>query len=186
MRLASRCAVFVFLVLICPLRGRSQGEACEPLPTTSFEIRRTRRQSSPPDPERPFESVDVVGFGTSAVLDVDGDGTTDVSSPEPQAGDCVSSMHVAIYLSRGACGVRVGLVEGRPTRGRHRSHGLFDLLTRSEETVQDDPRVPAVRRTHERTYRFDGATYREVAHRTSDSVCHHCSLESCVSVPVMP
>jgi hypothetical protein len=177
------------LVLVSILAGDVRGQTTAPGPCVTIPggvlVHRTIRQSSPPDPERPTERDDTVGFGASARLDLDGDGTMDWAVPEPAAGDCVSDMHLALYLSRGSCGHHLGVVIGRPdasASGRRR-HGLADLETTVEETVQDDPRVPAVRRTHHRTYRFDGTRYREVRHTTDDAVCHHCALERCTTEP---
>lgn len=184
------------LALVLLLASTSEGfgqvsappGACVAIPRPTFHVHRVRRQSSPPDPAYPYEHEDTVGFGTSDGPDVDGDGTADVFVPEPAAGDCTSTMHVAIYLTisqpGGSCGHRLGVIEGRAVLASGRSHGLFDLETASEETIQDDPRVPAARRTHHRRYCFDGTTYREVAHTTTDAVCHHCSLESCTTTLV--
>ena len=191
-----RTGSFLFVSLVSALsvvalgaqRGMGQlpspPGACVVVPSPTFHIHRTTTQSSPRDPESPSEQETTLGFGTARTVDVDGDGALDVLVPEPARGDCVSTMHVAIYLVRGACGHRLGVIQGHielaASRAR-RTRGLFDLVTTSEETLQDDPRVPARRRTHQRTYRFDGTLYQETAHTISDAVCHHCAHESCVT-----
>ena len=101
-------------------------------------------------------------------------------------GDCVDDMHVALYVVRGTRGHRVGVVVGRletPAPSARRAGTLPDLVTTELETVQDDPRVPAVQRTHTRTYRFSGGVYRETRHTQSDSVCHHCARVWCDAAP---
>jgi hypothetical protein len=157
------------------------------VPRPSFHVQRHTRQASPPDPSWPSSSDTTIGYGTSEVVDLDGDGQLDVLAPEPAEGDCVGDMHLAVYLSRGACGHRVGVIQGQidvaGTRAARRSHGLLDVHTTIEETVQPDPRVPAVRRTRARRYRFDGTRYTLASERTTRAVCHHCPLESCVIVP---
>ncbi len=185
-------ALLVSALVVTGLLGPSAGSgqlpappgACVAIPSPTFHIHRTTTQSSPPDPAYPYQREATLAFGTTRAVDLDGDGTLDVLVPEPAAGDCVSTMHVAVYLARGACGHRLGVLQGRielAASSTHRTHGLFDLVTTSDETIQDDPRVPAQRRTHRRTYRFDGTAYRETAHTTSDGVCHHCPHESCTT-----
>lgn len=178
-------APLVLILLLTATVGRGQTAppgACVAVPAARYVVHRTTTQASPPDPEYPFESSRDLEVGPTA-LDLDGDGGPDQLVPAPLPGDCTEDMHVDAYWVRGSCGHRVGTLIGRPTATRRRSHGLFDLETSVEETVQDDPRVPAVRRTHRRTYRFDGAAYREVSHTVSDAVCHHCPLERCTTEP---
>jgi hypothetical protein len=181
-------AVLLGTALLRPSAGSGQVPAppgaCVAIPSPTFHVHRTTTQSSPPDPAYPYQREATLGFGTTRAVDVDGDGTLDVLVPEPAPGDCVGSMHVAVYLVRGACGHRLGVIQGRvdpAASSTHRIRGLFDLVTTVDETVQDDPRVPARRRTHRRTYRFDGAAYRELTHTTSDAVCHHCVREACTT-----
>lgn len=157
--------------------------ACVPVPRTQLHLYRSMRQASPPDPEYPTEREDVVGFGTTSPMDLDSDGAMDFLVPEPSAGDCVETMHLAIYLTRGGCGHRLGVIVGAldlaALSTAARSHGLPDLRTTARETVQDDPRIPAVQRTHQYRYRFDGSTYVEASHVHHDAVCHHCGLQQC-------
>lgn len=161
--------------------------ACGAIPDTSWVLRRTTTQSSPPDPEFPGVSHSEVGYGPARVLDLDGDGVRDAFVPEPQRGDCVDDMHIALYVVRGTCGHRVGVVVGRPETSApatRRGGALLELVTTERETVQRDPRVPAVQRTHTRTYRFDGRAYRETRHTQRDAICHHCAQVWCEAVAV--
>jgi hypothetical protein len=192
-----RARGLVLLGLLCVIGAPAAGQpraprafvppgACVPIPTTSYVLHRTTTQSSPPDPEYPGVTNSDLGYGPARGVDLDGDGTRDAFVPEPQRGDCVDDMHVALYVVRGTCGHRVGVVVGRletPAPSARRAGTLPDLVTTELETVQDDPRVPAVQRTHTRTYRFSGGVYRETRHTQSDSVCHHCARVWCDAAP---
>lgn len=122
-------------------------------------------------------------MSTHRAVDLDGDGALDAFVPEPSASDCDNEYPFALYLSRGACGHRVGVIRGTLSRAllasAPRSHGLPDLTTTIERSEQDDPRVPAQRRTTQITYRFDGVAYRERARESRVAVCHHCSRIVC-------
>lgn len=129
-------------------------------------------------------------MGTSHPFDLDGDGQLDTLVPEPARGDCVQDFHFAIYVTRGRCGHRVGVVYGTldiaALAAAPRSAGLPDLTTVTERQQQADPRRPAELRRETRTYRFDGTTYRESNHTVSISVCHHCPDQRCEHEPMAP
>jgi hypothetical protein len=158
---------------------------CLPIPEKAFRIDRVAMQASPPDPSFPYEARSAVGVSTDRSLDIDGDGQRDALVPEPAPGDCNNDMHAAVYVARGACGHRVGVVVGsvRPTAGSQPG-ALPDLTTTVESGYQDDPRVPAQRRTVTRTYRFDGTAYREAGRKTEDAICHHCGTVRCTASPM--
>jgi hypothetical protein len=163
--------------------------ACVPIPTQAWRFDRTKTQSSPPDPSDPFQSHDAVSMSPHRSVDVDGDGELDVLAPEPAQGDCNHDVHFAIYVVRGECGHRAGVVIGQIDAtlldGARPAGALRDLTTRVESGYQDDPRVTAQLRTITRTYRFNGAEYREISRDESYAVCHHCGNVQCTS-SVMP
>lgn len=120
---------------------------------------------------------------THATIDVDGDGTRDVLVPVPGPHDCPAQAPLDLYVVRGACGHRVGRVIGDLEAALPRpagSRALPDLTTSTIDVEQGDPRVPAVRRTDRRTYRFEGGAYRQVDRTSETSVCHHCGTSTCV------
>ena len=162
---------------------------CVPVPRREFVVSRVMRQSSPVDHEYPAESSDNVGMSTHATLDVDGDGVQDMAVPEPVAQDCPTDGHYGLYVMRGECGHHVGTLVGRidPKGDAKAGAGrLPELTTTVEYGEQPDPREPAVLRTDRRTYRFEGAAYREVSRTSSSAVCHHCGQVSCRVLGVEP
>ncbi|MBL9023482.1 MAG: hypothetical protein JNL21_14900 [Myxococcales bacterium] len=165
-----------------PLRG-----PCVPIPELSFRVDRVHTQSSPPDPSQPFQTNNTVSVATDRSLDIDGDGARDALVPEPAEGDCNFDLHRAVYVARGDCGHKVGVVAGsvEPKTGPI-SSGLPELTTVVEVGAQPDPLQPARRRTIKRTYRFDGATYRKVHEQSEDVVCHHCSTVRCTISTLAP
>jgi hypothetical protein len=124
-----------------------------------------------------------MGTSLSEPFDIDGDGQPDVLVPEPAPDDCVQDFHFAVYVTRGACGHRVGIVHGMvdlpAVASAPRSAGLRDLVATTERQAQRDPREPAKLVRVTRTYRFDGTAYREVNKSTTASVCHHCPSVHC-------
>jgi hypothetical protein len=170
--------------------GFSPPGLCTPVPRGQWILDRTIIQSSPPDPKYPFEHSDRVAMGVSEPFDLDGDGVRDVLVPEPGPGDCTMDFHFAIYIKRGACGHRVGIVYGNidatALSSAPRHAGLPELTTRTERQQQPDPRVPAELRVETRTYRFDGVAYREVHQTVTTSVCHHCPSVRCVHSSAAP
>ncbi|MEI8256357.1 MAG: hypothetical protein WCJ30_11855 [Deltaproteobacteria bacterium] len=163
---------------------------CVSVPRRNLQLRRTCTQSSPPDPEYPISRSDVVGMSTSESFDLDGDGQLDALVPEPAPNDCVQDFHFAVYVNRGSCGHRVGVVQGSidvAAMGAAPRHGgLPDLSTLTERQQQQDPRTPAQLRRERRTYRFDGTVYREITDVVSVSVCHHCPAQRCETAPIAP
>ncbi len=164
--------------------------ACVPVPSRNFLLRRTITQSSPPDPAREFVRHDQVSMGTSRPFDLDGDGQSDTLVPEPAQGDCTQDYHFAIYVTRGTCGHRVGLVHGSidvvAMRTAPRHAGLPDLTTIAERQQQPDPRIPAVLRRETHAYRFDGTAYREIHSTVVTPVCHHCPDARCENSVMTP
>lgn len=156
-----------------------------PDPEKAFRIDRIATQASPPDPAQPYEHYRSVSVATDRAIDLDADGQADAFVPEPAAGDCNHDMHRAVYVVRGACGHRVGVVIGsveQPAAARPGT--LAELSTTIESGHQEDPRVTAQLRTVRRTYRYDETAYREVDKRTTDAVCHHCPSVRCTSSPL--
>ena len=162
---------------------------CVPIPTQAWRFDRVMTQASPPDPSYPFQINDAVSMSPQRSLDVDGDGELDVLVPEPAPGDCNHDVHFAIYVVRGECGHRAGVVVGQIDAARldgaRPAGALPDLTTRVESGYQDDPRTIAQHRTIRRTYRFDGAEYREISRDERYAMCHHCGDVRCTS-SVMP
>lgn len=158
---------------------------CVPIPEVAFRIDRVATQASPPAPGSPVEQASAVSVTTARSVDIDGDGQADALVPEPAAGDCNHDLHHAVYIVRGACGHRAGLVVGNAELKAGAAPGtLADLRTTVASGHQEDPRVPAQLRTVTRIYRFDGTAYREVDHQTTEAVCHHCPSMRCTTSPL--
>lgn len=155
---------------------------CVPIPEVAFRVDRVATQASPPAPGSAAAQASAVSVTTVRSVDIDGDGQADALVPEPAAGDCNHDMHYAVYVVRGACGHRAGLVVGNAELKAGAAPGtLADLRTTVAAGHQEDPRVPAQLRTVTRTYRFDGTAYREVDHQTTEAVCHHCPSVRCTN-----
>ncbi len=163
---------------------------CVAIPSVTWRVERTATQSSPPDPSFPPSVNSAVTMATARTVDLDRDGALDVLVPEPSPTDCNNAYTFAIYLTRGACGHRVGTIRGMLQLERVaravRPNGLPELVTTIERTLQNDPRVPAQRQTETITYRYDGSAYREHSRAVTQAVCHHCAHVECRNTRIQP
>lgn len=149
--------------------------ACVSVPNVSFEtfVTVVPREGS----ERRMR----YGAATDRTRDLDGDGQSDVLVPHPRERNpqtgCPEDVRWEAYLTRGACGVRVGMFEGdfAGIDREHLAHGLPIVLT----TIP--PGSPADERVHLR-YALDGAVYTEVQ-RTSDEARCQVHPADCSEAP---
>ena len=102
------------------------------------------------------DPLDPADLPSIADFDLDGDGAADTYA---FLGGVQDQSRQRIYVLRGECGYAVGTVDERNGIALlpHVSHGLHDL-----QTIHF---TADWKRSIEVTYRFDGHTYKEIAHR---------------------
>lgn len=138
--------------------GPPLSSPCLPIPDDSWSSIVTRWGES----RRSFR----YSFRTSWAHDFDRDGAPDALVPLPDSRDpqhaCPAGIEWDVYVSRGACGHRVGRIEGRyqsrDPAHTGLAHGFEDISTQVDVMSPRDP-------VQDLRYAFDGSSYR-VADRT--------------------
>lgn len=118
--------------------------------------------------------------------DFDGDGVVDAVAPETERAYCPHDVRRTIYLARGACGHRVGTIEGTiDWAALHQAapgeHGLPEIVATRQDVSPAPPPGgcgESIVRTVTRHYRYDGTSYLETS-RNEESSRRTCSPDGC-------
>jgi hypothetical protein len=164
---------------------------CVPVPKVSFAI--LEEQTGIDWQGHRFSGLARWAFETSHDYDVDADGELDAFVPErpsPKGRGCPGDVSRAVYVMRGACGHRVGVVGP----GLPRSDAVdaapdasgFRILTFYEAT----PTVAKVHvvefDTREIRFAFERGAYRRLdprSERVEHGSCEHCATGTCRLAP---
>lgn len=146
-----------------------------------------------PVPEVAFQIGTKVGdgtlnqtFTTRHDLDLDGDGALDADVPLAKDARCADDVRHALYVTRGACGHRVGTV-GPGTIAVHEVARASPTAAGLKPVRTWTHRSGAGKWIHgERNFAFDGGAYREVAAKDREEACETCKPSECSGPQPIP
>jgi len=126
------------------------------------------------------------GFAPSPIADVDGDGVLDTWVPiDPGRGGCPDDVRYEVFVMRGACGHRVGIVGpgSVPDLGFTMPRAIdpsgLRPIAMEQEHVQTGARGIPVSTTTRRMFVGGVNGYRVGHEDVRTGVCHHCAVSSC-------
>lgn len=146
---------------------------CVPIPEVEFQIS-----------TKIGDALFPVWFFTCHDLDLDGDGVLDATVPLASGARCNDDVRWALYVTRGACGHRVGTV----------GPGTVERV--DDEAPTADGLKPVRTWTHssgdgkwlkgERKFAATGGVYRQIDAKQTDEPCEVCKPDECTGpVPIV-